>query len=200
MECAGTRTALLVFGMQIDHGALGTLGGVADRLAARIRDAASSFDLLVGVREWHPADHVSFAARHLWRKPGQQVETSSGIPVVLQPMHCVAHSFGARWLPPVDALRWSLVVDTGTRSEVDHYTAFEEADGRDTGLWRWLMHEGVDTLVLAGLPFEGMLGATFEQARAKGLRVRLLSGGCGRLHSAEAPQPFRSTPEWWWDV
>lgn len=199
MDRHGTRDALCVLGMQIDHSALGTLGGVADRLAARIREVAPSFDLLVGVREWHPADHISFAARHLWRRPGQEIVVSGGVPVVLQPIHCVAHSFGARWLSPLEALEWSLVVDTGTRSEVDHYTAFEESDGKETGLWRWLVRQGVERLVLAGLPFEGMLGATFEQAAAKGMRVHLLRGACTSLHSVEVVEPFRSTPEYWWD-
>lgn len=190
---------LLVSGMQIDHSRLGSLGGVADRLVGPIVRAARQADHVVGIREWHPADHVSFAARHLWRKPGQELVHDERA-LCLQPIHCVQDTFGARWLPGIAALPWSLVVDTGTRRDVDHYSAFEEADGADTGLQSWLGERDPDLLVLAGLPLDGLLGATFEQARALGFEVRLLEGGCSLLHQRELPPEWHREQDVWWSA
>lgn len=188
---------LLVCGMQIDHSQPGSLGGVADRLVAPIVQAARQAAYVVGLREWHPADHVSFAARHLWRKPGQQVVFGE-CALELQPIHCVQGTFGARWLPGIAGLPWSLVVDTGARRDVDHYSAFEEADGADTGLLPWLKARDPGMLVLAGLPLDGLLGATFEQARALGFEVRLLEGGCSLLHQLEVSPAWREPHAMWW--
>ncbi len=176
---------------------MGSLAGVADRLVVPIVEAARQADCVVGIREWHPADHVSFAARHLWRKPGQQVVFEERA-LDLLPIHCVQGTFGARWLPGIAALPWSLVVDTGTRRDVDHYSAFEEADGADTGLLAWLKERHAGMLVLAGLPLDGLLGATFEQARALDFDVRLLEKGCSLLRQLEVPPAWAEPQAMWW--
>ena len=52
------------------------------------------FELVVSVRDWHPANHLSFAANHLWRNPEQIIDIE-GVSQLLWPMHCVQNSFGA---------------------------------------------------------------------------------------------------------
>ncbi len=190
--------ALLVAGMQVDHSSLGSLGGVADRLAGYIARQVSKATLCIGVREWHPPDHVSFAARHMWRKPGQYMALTDHMQM-LWPMHCVRDSFGARWVPPLETVSWDRVVDVGMRPEVDHYSAFEEADGQSTGLIAWLAQQRIGLLVLAGLPLDGLLGHTFEAARSHGFDVRLLRHACAPLQSVEIPDFWQQQSGYWID-
>ena len=81
--------ALLIIDFQNDFtpgGALGVTEG--DTIAPRINALAASgdYDLVVATRDWHPADHGSFAARGgIW------------------PEHCVAGTPGAELHPGLDA-------------------------------------------------------------------------------------------------
>ena len=54
-------------------------------IANRLMD---DFEIIVATKDWHPADHGSFAANH----PGRQlyeVIGLHGLPQVLWPVHCV---------------------------------------------------------------------------------------------------------------
>src|SRR6478672_3125166 len=107
--------ALVIVDYQNDFnpgGALAVAGG--DAIAARINALAGDprFALVVATRDWHPADHGSFAAQ--------------GGP---WPVHCVADSPGAQLHPALDAAAVDVIVDKGRDRDTEGYSGFE-----DTGL------------------------------------------------------------------
>ena len=55
------------------------------------------FDLIVATQDWHPHDHMSFAANHPDRNVGEVIMVD-GIPQILWPIHCVQGTRGAEFL------------------------------------------------------------------------------------------------------
>jgi nicotinamidase/pyrazinamidase len=102
-----------------------------DAIAGRLNALAASgdFDLVVATRDWHPADHSSFAAQ--------------GGP---WPVHCVAGTAGAELHPALDRAALDVIVDKGQVSGSDGYSGFE-----GTTLEALLRERGITTLTVAGL-------------------------------------------------
>jgi len=128
--------ALLIIDFQEDFlppaGALAVPAGrdIAGAVAALL---ALPFATVVASQDWHPPDHVSFAANHPPpdnvpfesrvrianpRNPAEAVETH------LWPVHCVQHSAGAALAPELDAARVRHVVRKGADRGVECYSAF----------------------------------------------------------------------------
>jgi nicotinamidase/pyrazinamidase len=144
--------ALILVDLQGDFfpgGALGVPGGdeVLEPIDALLRDGA--FDLVVATRDWHPADHGSFAAQ--------------GGP---WPVHCVQGTPGAELHPAVDRARLDAVVDTGQDPHVEGYSGFQE-----TGLAQLLADRDIDEVTLAGLATDYCVKHTALDALALGHRV-----------------------------
>ena len=103
--------ALLIIDFQNDFtegGALAVPDG--DAIAPRVNELIDSgeFDLVVATRDWHPADHHSFAAQ--------------GGP---WPPHCVQGSEGAELHPSLDRKQVDAVVNAGYTPELEGYSFFE---------------------------------------------------------------------------
>ena len=124
--------ALVIVDFQNDFtpgGALAVPDG--DAIAARVNELIDSgrFDLVVATRDWHPADHGSFAEQ--------------GGP---WPPHCVQGTPGAELHDSLPREKVDLVVDKGQDPASDGYSAF---DG--TGLAGRLRERGIDRVTLVGL-------------------------------------------------
>lgn len=142
--------ALIVIDVQNDFcpgGALAVPDG--DAVLAPINRLAERAPFVVATRDWHPADHGSFA--------------TAGGP---WPVHCVAGTAGAELHPGIDRRHIDVVVDTGTRPERDGYSAFE-----DTGLEQLLRERDVDTVHVAGLALDYCVKATALDAKRAGFEV-----------------------------
>ena len=106
--------ALVIVDFQNDFtpgGALAVPEG--DTIAAKLNALAASgdYDLVVATRDWHPADHSSFA--------------DQGGP---WPVHCVAGTQGAQLHPDLDRTRVDVVVDKGQDVRTDGYSGFAGTD------------------------------------------------------------------------
>ena len=55
-----------------------------DRVVPLANALMPRYHTVVATQDWHPANHGSFAANHMWRKPGQVIELN-GLPQVLWP-------------------------------------------------------------------------------------------------------------------
>jgi nicotinamidase/pyrazinamidase len=146
------RTALLAVDVQNDFlpgGALGVSDG--DAVIAPLLRAASQADLVVATRDWHPWDHVSFAAR--------------GGP---WPPHCVMGTPGALLAPKIDEVA-DVVVSKGNNAEVDAYSGF---DG--TPLAALLRGAGVSRVLVGGLATDYCVRATALDALREGFEVVVL--------------------------
>ena len=146
--------ALIIVDFQNDFtpgGALPVPDG--DAIAGRLNTLAASgdYDLVVATRDWHPADHSSFAV--------------NGGP---WPVHCVQGSEGAALHPALDTAPIDAIVDTGYEPDLEGYSGFEA-----TGLAERLRGAGVDALMIVGLATDYCVKNTALDALREGFAVRV---------------------------
>jgi nicotinamidase-related amidase len=144
--------ALLIVDFQNDFtpgGALAVKDG--DRIAERVNELAADprFELVVATRDWHPADHGSFAER--------------GGP---WPPHCVQDTEGAELHPSLDRAAVDVVIDKGTDPETEGYSGFE-----GTTLGELLRERGIDRVTVVGLATDYCVKNTALDALRQGLDV-----------------------------
>jgi nicotinamidase-related amidase len=144
--------ALVIVDYQNDFnpgGALAVTGG--DEIAGRINELAGSgrYDLVLATRDWHPADHSSFAAQ--------------GGP---WPVHCVAGTPGAQLHPALDAERVDAVLDKGRDRDTEGYSGFQGTD-----LDTVLREHGVDHVTIVGLATDYCVKNTALDALRHGFSV-----------------------------
>ena len=137
-----------------------------------------SFQVIVASKDWHPANHTSFAANHPWRKPGQVIDLN-GTQQILWPMHCVQNSFGSEFANALTEEKITKIVFKGTDPEIDSYSAFfDNARQRSTGLGEYLQEIGVKELYIMGLATDYCVKFTALDAVSEGFKTQLLVAGC----------------------
>jgi nicotinamidase/pyrazinamidase len=140
-------TGLIVVDVQNDFcpgGALAAAGG--DRLGPTIAALAERAGTVVATRDWHPADHGSFAAQ--------------GGP---WPPHCVQGTPGAELHPSVAGLRIDRVQDVGVGRADEGYSGFEGND-----LASYLRDRGVRRVLVTGIATDYCVRATALDAIREG--------------------------------
>jgi nicotinamidase/pyrazinamidase len=179
MGCRSGMRALILVDLQNDFlpgGALAVPRGdevlpVANRLMPR-------FAIIFATQDWHPASHVSFAANHPGRRPGDVID-ADGIPQVLWPVHCVQNTRGAELAETLDCRRITGRIRKGTDPRVDSYSGFFDNGRRHaTQLHDELQSRGVDHVYLLGLATDYCVKHTALDARELGYRVSLVTDGC----------------------
>lgn len=173
------RDCLIVVDVQNDFlpgGALAVPRG--DEIVPLIGPVARAFSTVVVTQDWHPADHVSFAARHPGRAPFTTIDLAYG-PQVLWPTHCVQGSPGAALAADLDVPHAVLIQRKGCDPAIDSYSAFREADRRTvTGLSAWLGARGIERVFVCGLATDFCVAWTALDARAGGFATVVLEDLC----------------------
>jgi nicotinamidase/pyrazinamidase len=106
-------------------------------------------------RDWHPKDHLSFAAEGgLW------------------PPHCIQDTLGAAFHPDLKLPKSAVVVTKGVRFDQDQNSAFDQ-----TGLETHLRRKEIIRLFVAGLALDVCVLATAIDARRAGIEVLLILEG-----------------------
>jgi len=105
-------------------------------------------------RDWHPANHLSFAPQ--------------GGP---WPPHCVQDTPGAAFHPCLELGERAIIVTKGTRFDKDQYSAFDE-----TGLAEELKRAGVKRVWIGGLAQDVCVKASAIDAAKAGFEVHLIPG------------------------
>jgi nicotinamidase/pyrazinamidase len=145
--------ALIIVDFQRDftppNGALAVSRGdeIAPRLNVLARDPR--YTAVVATRDWHPADHGSFAER--------------GGP---WPPHCVQDSEGAQLHPALERDLVDAVIDKGQSADSDGYSAFESQELRQL-----LREQGVTAVTVVGLATDYCVLNTARDALREGLVV-----------------------------
>ena len=144
--------ALVIVDFQNDFtpgGALAVPEG--DTIAAKLNALAASgdYDLVVATRDWHPADHSSFAEQ--------------GGP---WPVHCVAGTQGAQLHADLDRSRIDITVDKGQDVKTDGYSGFAGTD-----LEALLRERGITQVTVVGLATDYCVKNTALDALRAGLEV-----------------------------
>jgi nicotinamidase/pyrazinamidase len=142
--------ALIVVDVQHDFlpgGALAVAAG--DRIFAPIDKLAPRFARVYATRDWHPADHTSYAQHGgTW------------------PVHCVADTHGAAFDPRLDLGKIDQVVNKGTDRETDGYSGFAATTLADD-----LRAHAVGRVFVCGLATDYCVKATALDARAAGFET-----------------------------
>lgn len=149
--------ALVIVDLQRDFLPGGSLAvAEGDRVVPVIDCCARLFEVrglpVYATRDWHPANHCSFAAR--------------GGP---WPPHCVAQSAGAQFAPGLQLPADAEVVSKATQADRDAYSGF---DGTD--LAARLKAAGVTRIFVGGLATDYCVLATVLDARKAGFAVAVM--------------------------
>lgn len=173
------QSALLILDVQNDFcpgGALAVTGG--DQVVPVINRIQPVFDTVIGTRDWHPPNHVSFAATH----PGAsiyEVISIDGLAQVLWPVHCVSGTRGADFHPDLDTQRFRLILHKGMSPRLDSYSAFMENDKKTaTGLDGYLRRLDIKNLFLCGLATDYCVFYSALDAVSSGFNVVLVVDAC----------------------
>ena len=173
------RSALILVDVQygfMPGGGLPVAGG--DEIVPVINAIAPHFQNAVLTQDWHPADHISFAANHPGRAPMETVTLPYGAQV-LWPTHCVQGTRDAALHDGLRVPQAQLIVRKGFHREVDSYSAFLEADRRTTtGLAAYLHARGITRLYLCGLATDFCVAASAVDARAAGFEAAVIEDAC----------------------
>jgi len=171
--------ALVIVDVQNDFcpgGALPVAEG--DLVVPIINGLQRHFDLVVATQDWHPPDHLSFAANHAGKTPGEVIDLN-GAPQVLWPVHCVQGTPGAAFVPALATEGITKVFRKGTARKVDSYSGFFDNDHRrTTGLGEYLREQGVDAVYLVGLATDYCVKYSALDARHLGLETSVIVDAC----------------------
>jgi len=144
-------SALIIIDVQNDFcpgGALAVPEG--DAIIPAINAIAPLFDKVIATQDWHPLNHISFAAHH-HKKPYETV-TIGALTQVLWPVHCVPGTAGAELHRDLDTSPVDLILRKGTDPSIDSYSAFFENDRvTETGLHYYLQGLNIQNVFLCGL-------------------------------------------------
>ncbi len=166
------KAALLVVDLQNDFLTGGALAVPEGHQVVPLVDKLVTlpFELIIATKDWHPADHSSFAANH------------TGLAVVgqvLWPMHCVQGSWGAEFAAGWGVNRIHRTFLKGIDPLVDSYsTFFDNLKQRKTGLDDYLQSQGITALFLAGLAIDYCIKFSALDALELGYETFVIADAC----------------------
>ncbi len=171
--------ALLLVDLQNDFlpgGALPVREG--DQVIPLANEMMREFELVVATKDWHPANHQSFASMHPLRKPGDRIMLN-GLPQTLWPIHCVQGSHGAAFAERLNTKKIQHIAYKGTHPEVDSYSGFFDNGHRtNTGLEDYLRIKKVEELYIMGLATDYCVKFTVLDALKLGFKTFVITDGC----------------------
>lgn len=146
------------------------------------------FALKVATKDWHPANHISFASNHASKKPFSDsitiVNPKNGDETYesqLWPVHCVQGTPGAELLTELDLARIDVVVEKGTVKEVEMYSAFYDPlrapRCSDSGLAALLKERRITHCFVVGLAADYCVRATALDAKSEGFETYIVEEG-----------------------
>lgn len=170
---------LLVVDIQNDFCPGGSLAvKEGDAIIPIVNQARNGFPLVIFTQDWHPSNHLSFAANHTGKQIGDVIELE-GLPQVLWPVHCVQRTPGAAFHSLLDVRETDPVFRKGTNPTIDSYSAFyDNAHKRSTGLLDYLREKQVMEITVCGLATDYCVKFTVLDALQSRMRVNVLSKGC----------------------
>ena len=168
--------ALILVDIQNDfvtEGALAVSEG--ETIIPLVNKLQQKFDLIVATQDWHPATHGSFAANHIGKKPGEQIDLD-GLNQILWPVHCVQDSEGAAFVPELNLQKIAKVFTKGTDEKIDSYSGFfDNGHRKATGLGSYLKEKGVEEVYVVGLAADYCVKFTALDAHELGFKTTVFS-------------------------
>lgn len=178
--------ALILVDIQHDFlpgGALAVRRG--DEVIPVVNELQKYFDLIVATQDYHPRNHLSFAANHERKEPGDHI-TLKGLDQVLWPVHCVQESSGAAFAEALHMEKVAKVFQKGTDPEIDSYSGFyDNGHLKATGLGDYLKEKGVDRVIIVGLAADYCVKFTALDARQLGFDTVVVKDGTHAVNLQE---------------
>ncbi|KAI1119171.1 isochorismatase [Nemania sp. NC0429] len=196
------RPALIVVDLQEDfcppNGSLAVPQG-RDVVEPINKLLALPFVLKVATKDWHPRDHVSFAANHEGKQPYVDFVTivnpdnaAESYSSRLWPVHCVQGTAGAELVPELDAGRLDEIVEKGTDPRVEMYSPFYDPfmspRVSDSGLVALLRAHAVTDVYVVGLAGDYCVRSCAEDAAKEGFRTYLIEECTRAVDAGQWPQ------------
>ncbi|RDW73227.1 hypothetical protein BP6252_07134 [Coleophoma cylindrospora] len=146
------------------------------------------FALKIATQDWHPADHVSFAANHPGASPYTSTTTitnpsnpAESYTTQLWPVHCIQDTPGAALIPELAHSQLDRVIQKGTHQAVEMYSAFYDPLTAprcvDSGLSAILKERGVTHVYVVGLAADYCVRATAIDAVREGFVTYVVREG-----------------------
>ena len=154
-----------------------------DKVVPVINALAKRFPYVVMTQDWHTAGHVSFASAHAGKKPFETIDLKYG-KQVLWPDHCVQGTDGAGLSKDLSIPQAGLVLRKGFNKDTDSYSAFNEADGRATGLASYLKARKLQRVFLVGLATDFCVAWSALDARKAGFDTYVIEDACRGIDNA----------------
>lgn len=157
------------------------------------------FVLKVATKDWHPRDHISFAANHAGKQPYVDSVTivnphnaAESYSSRLWPVHCVQGTAGAALAAELDIGRLDAVVEKGTDARVEMYSPFHDPFTSprvcDSGLAALLRARAVTDVYVVGLAGDYCVGCCAVDAAKEGFRTYLIEEATRPVDAAQWPQ------------
>lgn len=128
----------------------------------------------IATRDWHPSNHISFAANHPGAIPYESTytitkpSTNENYTTVLWPTHCVNNTPGAEIIPELNIDLVDETVDKGMVQDREMYSAFYDPFGEsDSGLAAKLKDAGVTHVYVTGLASDYCVKSSAEHSLAQ---------------------------------
>ena len=139
---------------------------------------AGCFENVVLTQDWHPDNHISFAANHPGKQPFETIELDYGSQV-LWPKHCIQGTHDAEFHPDLNIPTAQLIIRKGFHAHIDSYSAFMEADHSTmTGLTGYLKERDIDTVYVVGIATDFCVAWTALDAVKQGFKTLVIEDAC----------------------
>lgn len=190
--------ALILIDLQYDFLPNGSLAvDKSDDILPIINNIQLKFDHIIATRDWHPANHKSFASNHNGKNPGDIIELQ-GLQQVLWPDHCVQGSPGAEITANINQAKIDYTIYKGTNTEIDSYSAFFD-NGRlkQTELDSYLKRNEISTIYVAGLTTDYCVYFTVLDGLSLGYNVFVIEDACRavNLNSNDSDRALKDMKE-----
>jgi nicotinamidase/pyrazinamidase len=153
-------------------GALEVKGG--DRIIPVINEILPHFELVVATKDWHPANHKSFAVNHPGKNEFEVIELN-GLEQKLWPPHCVQGTKGADFHPALETKPVEAIFRKGMDPEIDSYSGFyDNGHKKSTGLSGYLKQKGASDLYFCGLAADICVYFSLLDALKEGFNATLI--------------------------
>jgi len=171
--------SLILVDIQNDFVPGGTLAvAEGDQIVPVANRLMPYFDLVVATKDWHPADHLSFASQHPGKQVGEVIDLD-GLPQILWPDHCIEGTAGAEFVSGLDLTGIDRIFEKGTNRTVDSYSGFFDNGHRQaTGIGDFLQQRRVAEVFVMGLATDYCVKFTALDAVELGFRTHLILDGC----------------------
>ncbi|MGL9751911.1 MAG: bifunctional nicotinamidase/pyrazinamidase [Symbiopectobacterium sp.] len=137
---------------------------------------------VIASQDWHPANHLSFAANNPDAVVGERGELA-GLAQTWWPVHCVQGTRGEEFHPHLNREAFDAVIQKGTQHDIDSYSAFFDNGKRAaTTLDSLLRQRGIMRFTIMGLATDYCVKFTVLDALELGYDVQIVEEGCRRVN------------------